>query len=154
MILKGVNATQKLGRFLGSKLEAYDVLALNGDLGTGKTTFVKALAEGMGLDSDVTSATFTIVNIYEGDPSLYHFDVYRLEDEDEFFEMGGEELLDDGSVCAVEWADRIEGSLPEEYLILNFERIDETTREIDAIGVGPRGEALEKEVMAYENSLI
>ena len=154
MILKGVNATQKLGRFLGSKLEAYDVLALNGDLGTGKTTFVKALAEGMGLDSDVTSATFTIVNIYEGDPSLYHFDVYRLEDEDEFFEMGGDELLDDGSVCAVEWADRIEGSLPEEYLILNFERIDETTREIDAIGVGPRGEALEKEVMAYENSLI
>ena len=154
MILKGVNATQKLGRFLGSKLEAYDVLALNGDLGTGKTTFVKALAEGMGLDSDVTSATFTIVNIYEGDPSLYHFDVYRLEDEDEFFEMGGEELLDDGSVCAIEWADRIEGSLPEEYLILNFERIDETTREIDAIGVGPRGEALEKEVMTYENSLI
>nr|WP_296154905.1 tRNA (adenosine(37)-N6)-threonylcarbamoyltransferase complex ATPase subunit type 1 TsaE [uncultured Peptoniphilus sp.] len=154
MILKGVNATQKLGRFLGSKLEAYDVLALNGDLGTGKTTFVKALAEGMGLDSDVTSATFTIVNIYEGDPSLYHFDVYRLEDEDEFFEMGGEELLDDGSVCAVEWADRIEGSLPEEYLILNFERIDETTRLIAAKGVGPRGEALEKEVITYEDSLI
>lgn len=154
MILKGVNATQKLGRFLGSKLEAYDVLALNGDLGTGKTTFVKALAEGMGLDSDVTSATFTIVNIYEGDPSLYHFDVYRLEDEDEFFEMGGEELLDDGSVCAVEWADRIEGSLPEEYLILNFERIDETTRRIAVKGVGPRGEALEKEVMTYEDSLI
>lgn len=154
MILKGVNATQKLGRFLGSKLEAYDVLALNGDLGTGKTTFVKALAEGMGLDSDVTSATFTIVNIYEGDPSLYHFDVYRLEDEDEFFEMGGEELLDDGSVCAIEWADRIEGSLPEEYLILNFERIDETTRRIAVKGVGPRGEALEKEVMTYENSLI
>lgn len=154
MILKGVNATQKLGRFLGSKLEAYDVLALNGDLGTGKTTFVKALAEGMGLDSDVTSATFTIVNIYEGDPSLYHFDVYRLEDEDEFFEMGGEELLDDGSVCAIEWADRIEGSLPEEYLILNFERIDETTRLIAVKGVGPRGEALEKEVMTYENSLI
>lgn len=154
MILKGVNATQKLGRFLGSKLEAYDVLALNGDLGTGKTTFVKALAEGMGLDSDVTSATFTIVNIYEGDPSLYHFDVYRLEDEDELFEMGGEELLDDGSVCAIEWADRIEGSLPEEYLILNFERIDETTRLIAVKGVGPRGEALEKEVMAYENSLI
>ena len=154
MILKGVNATQKLGRFLGSKLEAYDVLALNGDLGTGKTTFVKALAEGMGLDSDVTSATFTIVNIYEGDPSLYHFDVYRLEDEDEFFDMGGDELLDDGSVCAVEWADRIEGSLPEEYLILNFERIDETTRRIAAKGVGPRGEALEKEVMTYENSLI
>ena len=154
MILKGVNATQKLGRFLGSKLEAYDVLALNGDLGTGKTTFVKALAEGMGLDSDVTSATFTIVNIYEGDPSLYHFDVYRLEDEDEFFEMGGEELLDDGSVCAIEWADRIEESLPEEYLILNFERIDETIRLIAVKGVGPRGEALEKEVMAYENSLI
>ena len=154
MILKGVNATQKLGRFLGSKLEAYDVLALNGDLGTGKTTFVKALAEGMGLDSDVTSATFAIVNIYEGDPSLYHFDVYRLEDEDEFFEMGGEELLDDGSVCAVEWADRIEGSLPEEYLILNFERIDETTRLIAAKGVGPRGEALEKEVITYEDSLI
>lgn len=154
MILKGVNATQKLGRFLGSKLEAYDVLALNGDLGTGKTTFVKALAEGMGLDSDVTSATFTIVNIYEGDPSLYHFDVYRLKDEEEFFEMGGEELLDDGSVCAIEWADRIEGSLPEEYLILNFERIDETTRLIAVKGVGPRGEALEKEVMTYENSLI
>lgn len=154
MILKGVNATQKLGRFLGSKLEAYDVLALNGDLGTGKTTFVKALAEGMGLDSDVTSATFTIVNIYEGDPSLYHFDVYRLKDEEEFFEMGGEELLDDGSVCAIEWADRIEESLPEGYLILNFERIDETTRGIAVKGVGPRGEALEKEVMTYENSLI
>ncbi|MDD7363174.1 MAG: tRNA (adenosine(37)-N6)-threonylcarbamoyltransferase complex ATPase subunit type 1 TsaE [Peptoniphilus sp.] len=152
MRLNGVEDTRAFGRFLGEKMEPYDVLALIGDLGTGKTTFVKALAEGMGLSSDVTSATFTIVNIYQGELPLYHFDVYRLKDDMEFFEMGGEDLMDDGAVCAIEWADRIEASLPEDYLALYFKRIDETTRSVRIEGFGARGKELEREVMRYENS--
>lgn len=152
MKLKGIEATQAFGRYLGKHMKPYDVLALIGDLGTGKTTFVKALAEGMGLSAEVTSATFTIANIYEGDPPLYHFDVYRLKDEDEFFEMGGEDLMDEAAVSAIEWADRIEGSLPEEYLALFFTRVDETTRTIEARGFGIRGKELEREVENYANT--
>lgn len=152
MILKSTAETEAFGLYLGEKLKAYDVLALIGDLGTGKTTFVKALAKGMGLTGDVTSATFAILNIYEGDLPLYHFDVYRLKDEDEFFDMGGEDLLDSGAVCAVEWANIIEDSLPEDVLQLEFKRVDENTREVTATGFGPRGRELEEEVLAYENS--
>ncbi|MDY3118123.1 MAG: tRNA (adenosine(37)-N6)-threonylcarbamoyltransferase complex ATPase subunit type 1 TsaE [Peptoniphilus sp.] len=152
MRLKTTEQTEAFGFYLGKKVKAYDVLALVGDLGTGKTTFVKALAKGMGLDSDVTSATFAIVNIYEGELPLYHFDVYRLKDEEEFFAMGGEDLLDSGAVCAVEWANVIEDSLPEEYLRLAFHRVDEETRDVTVVGVGLRGKELEEEVAAYENS--
>lgn len=152
MILKTTDQTEAFGYHLGKKLKAYDVLALVGDLGTGKTTFVKALAKGMGLSSEVTSATFAILNIYEGELPLYHFDVYRLKDEDEFFDMGGEDMLDSGAVCAVEWADIIADSLPEDVLRLEFRRIDEDTRDVRAIGDGPRGKELEEEVLAYENS--
>ena len=152
MILKTTAQTEAFGLYLGKKLKAYDVLALVGDLGTGKTTFVKALAKGMGLSSEVTSATFAILNIYEGELPLYHFDVYRLKDEDEFFDMGGEDMLDSGAVCAVEWADIIADSLPEDVLRLEFRRVDEDTREVTAKGFGPRGKELEEEVLAYENS--
>lgn len=144
MILKSTAETEAFGLYLGEKLKAYDVLALIGDLGTGKTTFVKALAKGMGLTGDVTSATFAILNIYEGDLPLYHFDVYRLKDEDEFFDMGGEDLLDSGAVCAVEWANIIEDSLPEDVLQLEFKRVDENTREITAKGFGPGAGSLKR----------
>lgn len=152
MILKTTAQTEAFGLYLGKKLEAYDVLALVGDLGTGKTTFVKALAKGMGLSSEVTSATFAILNIYEGELPLYHFDVYRLKDEDEFFDMGGEDMLDSGAVCAVEWADIIAKSLPEDVLRLEFTRVDEDTRNVTVKGFGPRGKELEEEVLNYENS--
>lgn len=152
MILNGQDKTEALGRYLGERVKAYDILALIGDLGTGKTTFVKALAEGMGFHGDVTSATFAIVNIYKGDPPLYHFDAYRLRDEEDFFQVGGEDLLGDAAVSAIEWANLIEESLPENYLVLEFWRIDETTREITAKGVGPRGKELEQEVAKYEDT--
>ena len=78
--------------------------------------------------------------------------MYRLKDEDEFFDMGGEDMLDSGAVCAVEWADIIAESLPEDVLRLEFTRIDEDTRDVRATGFGPRGKELEEEVAAYENS--
>ena len=95
-------------------MEPNQVYALIGDLGTGKTTLAKAVARGLGVTETLTSPTFTIVQEYEtGRLPLYHFDVYRVNDEDELFEIGLEDYFHKGGVCLIEWADLIEDLLPE-----------------------------------------
>ena len=99
---------------IASQLEPNDVLALIGDLGTGKTTLTKYIAKGLGIKEMITSPTFTIVSEYKtGRLPLYHFDVYRLESTDEIFETGVEEYFDMGGVCIIEWADMIAEILPD-----------------------------------------
>ena len=99
--------TEDLGRCLGSALESGAVIAFTGDLGAGKTAFVRGLAAGLGIDGRVTSPTFTIVNEYEGGRlPLFHFDLYRLGGAEELFEIGWEDYLLRGGVCAVEWSER------------------------------------------------
>ena len=95
--------TTAFGRKLAEELEAGDILALIGDLGTGKTTLTKSVAAGLGVTEDITSPTFNIVNEYHsGRLPLYHFDVYRLESGADLFEIGGEEYFDAGGVCIIE----------------------------------------------------
>ena len=100
--------TGKFGLELADTLRAGDVLALIGDLGTGKTTLTKYIAKGLGIDEVITSPTFTIVREYRsGRLPLFHFDVYRIEDPEEMFEIGYEDYFFGSGVCVVEWADQI-----------------------------------------------
>ena len=114
IVLKNETDTRALGAKLAAQMEPNQVYALIGDLGTGKTTLAKAVARGLGVTETLTSPTFTIVQEYEtGRLPLYHFDVYRVNDEDELFEIGLEDYFHKGGVCLIEWADLIEDLLPE-----------------------------------------
>ena len=104
--------TEQLGLRLGEKLTPGAVVAFTGDLGAGKTAFTRGLARGLGWKGRVTSPTFTIVNEYEGRLPLFHFDLYRLGNEDELFDIGWEDYLNRGGVCAVEWSERFPAALP------------------------------------------
>ena len=104
--------TEALGRRLGETLERGAVVAFTGDLGAGKTAFTRGLAKGLDIPDRVTSPTFTIVNEYEGGRlPLFHFDMYRLSSADELFEIGWEDYLARGGVCAVEWSENVKEAL-------------------------------------------
>ena len=112
-LLRSEEDTKRLGHQLANGLQSGDVVALIGDLGTGKTALTKAVAAGLGIGDMITSPTFTIVCEYHsGRLPLYHFDVYRVSDPDELFEIGFEEYLFGKGVCLIEWADLIEDILP------------------------------------------
>lgn len=106
--------TEALGRRLAAHLQAGDVVAFFGDLGAGKTAFTRGLAAGLGCTGRVTSPTFTIVNEYDGPVPLFHFDMYRLSGEEELFDIGWEDYLSRGGICAVEWSEQVAGALPPE----------------------------------------
>ena len=115
--------TEKLGDKIGQKVQPGTVIALIGDLGTGKTTLTKSIARGLGVTETVTSPTFNIIREYRsGRLPLYHFDVYRIGDPDEMFELGYEEYFYGDGVCVVEWADIIEELLPEDAVVITIDR--------------------------------
>ena len=115
--------TEKLGEAIGRAAIPGMVIALIGDLGTGKTTLTKPIARGLGVTETVTSPTFNIIREYRsGRLPLYHFDVYRIADPDEMFELGYEEYFYGDGVCVVEWADIIEELLPEDAVIIHIDR--------------------------------
>ena len=129
--------TEKLGCCLGNIIKAGSVICLTGDLGVGKTEFVKGFAKGVGVGDYVTSPTFTIINEYSGRMPVYHFDVYRINSVDEMYETGYEEYFFGEGVSIIEWADLIAEIIPEENITvhiskdlsegLNFRSIDMKT---------------------------
>ncbi|MBR0138831.1 MAG: tRNA (adenosine(37)-N6)-threonylcarbamoyltransferase complex ATPase subunit type 1 TsaE [Firmicutes bacterium] len=120
-ILKNEEETAALGEKLAERLKPGDVVALRGDLGVGKTALTRAIAKGLGVSTRVASPTFTIVMEHEGGRlPLYHFDVYRVSDEDELFEAGFFEYLKKEGVCVIEWADLIEDLLPEDAIFIDL----------------------------------
>lgn len=122
--------TEKLGENLARKLPDGAVVAMFGDLGAGKTAFVRGMAKGLGLDCRVSSPTFTIVNEYIGARSLFHFDMYRLGSADELFDIGWEDYLARGAVCAVEWSENVEDAFFGDEWKLTIEKLSETRRRI------------------------
>ena len=112
--IENEEGTRAFGLELAGEAKAGDVIALIGDLGTGKTALTRYIAEGLGIKARISSPTFTIVKEYPmGRIPLYHFDVYRVNDPDDLFEMGFEEYLHGNGVCVIEWADLVEELLPE-----------------------------------------
>ncbi|MBC6680553.1 tRNA (adenosine(37)-N6)-threonylcarbamoyltransferase complex ATPase subunit type 1 TsaE [Zhenpiania hominis] len=122
LILKNEDETRAFGLELGASLGKGDIVALIGDLGTGKTALTKYIAEGLGIQEVITSPTFTIVQEYrQGRLPLYHFDVYRIGDPEEMYELGYEEYFYGDGVCVIEWADLIEELLPEYTKVIRIE---------------------------------
>ena len=122
--------TEQLGKNMAAGLLPGTVLCLYGDLGSGKTAFVRGLAEGMGLTCTVTSPTFTIVNEYLGERSLIHFDMYRLSSAEELFEIGWEDYLRRDAVLAVEWSENVEGAFDGSETTVRFEKLSDCERRI------------------------
>lgn len=121
-VLKDLSSTEEFGREFAEGLKAGSTIALIGPLGAGKTTLTKAIAKGLGVTETITSPTFTVVCEYEtGRLPLYHFDVYRVNDEDELFELGFEEYFHKGGICLVEWADLVMDLLPEDTIVLRLD---------------------------------
>jgi tRNA threonylcarbamoyladenosine biosynthesis protein TsaE len=126
--------TEAVGTALARVLKPGTVIAYRGDLGAGKTAFTRGLARGLGVKESVTSPTYTIVNEYlSGSMPLFHFDMYRLGSEDELFDIGWEDYLERGGVCAVEWSENVWGAM-EDALIVTISRLSEDTRRIEIEG--------------------
>ena len=121
-ISKNEKDTINFAKDFASKLNKGDIIVLSGELGSGKTKFVQGVLEYFGLADEISSPTFTIVNEYiRDDTNIYHFDVYRLADTDEFYAMGGDEYFQNG-ICLIEWGEIIESILPEHYTKITFKK--------------------------------
>lgn len=136
-ISRSERETEELGAKLAASLKGGAVVAMYGDLGAGKTAFVRGMARGMGLDCRVSSPTFTIVNEYLGKRDLIHFDMYRLSGADELFDIGWEDYLARGAVCAVEWSENVRDAFWGDEIVVRIEKTGENERRI-TIGEGEK----------------
>lgn len=128
-VSKSEDETKDLAKKIAKKLQKGDIIILSGDLGSGKTKFTEGFLSFWNLQDEISSPTFTIVNEHhKGDINIYHFDVYRLEDIDEFYAIGGQEYFEKG-ISVIEWGEIIENILPEEYIKIEFSK-DETDENV------------------------
>ncbi|MCK5514523.1 MAG: tRNA (adenosine(37)-N6)-threonylcarbamoyltransferase complex ATPase subunit type 1 TsaE [Deltaproteobacteria bacterium] len=142
LVLSSESPEQTLywGKLLGMLLDGGDVVALIGELGAGKTILTQGIANGLGVGNDyyVTSPTFTIINEYKGRMPVYHLDFYRIESPLEIDNLGLEEYLPGEGVAIIEWAEKIEGFLPKEYLMIILGYADYNVRKVNMRGIGER----------------
>lgn len=138
-ISKSESDTLNFAKQLASKLDKKDIVVLTGELGSGKTKFTEGFLGFFGLEEEISSPTFTIVNEYNSKSGLniYHFDVYRLSDTEEFYAIGGEEYFENG-ICIIEWGELILDALPKDYIHITFEKNPDNENErllkIETIG--------------------
>ncbi|MEF9932955.1 MAG: tRNA (adenosine(37)-N6)-threonylcarbamoyltransferase complex ATPase subunit type 1 TsaE [Cetobacterium sp.] len=142
------NQLDILAEKMASYVEKNSVIALIGDLGTGKTTFVKKFAKAFGIDENLKSPTFNYVLEYlTGKYPLYHFDVYRLSSGDEIYEIGYEDYINNDGVCLIEWANIIETELPKEFIKIEFQYDGDETRKVSLSYIGNAEK--EREMLEY-----
>ena len=131
IICKSVAETESFAEQLAKDFTGGEVLLLHGELGAGKTHFVKGLAKGLGIDEVITSPTFALHNSYQGRLTLNHFDFYRIEDSEEVAILGLDEFFyDKHAVAAIEWSENIKDLLPKQCVSVNIDKIDDNTRKI------------------------
>ena len=150
-VTRSAAATRALGRRLGTLLQPGDVVALEGDLGAGKTELVRGACAGAKVPpAEVSSPSFAIVATYRGRITVHHADLYRIGDEDELYATGFDDLMGGEGALLVEWADRIPGALPAERLTIKLahHRTQPSARTIEIVGVGARSAALGKALLA------
>ncbi len=142
--------TFELGYKMGQKASSGDIVCLEGDLGAGKTVFAQGFAKGLGIRENINSPTFTIVQIYEGGRlPLYHFDVYRITDIEEIYEIGFEEYFFGNGVCLIEWASIVHQVIPQSAVIIKIHKslsADFDYRKIEITGFMNMGEENENDI--------
>ena len=126
--LRSSEETVEFGKKIAKAVRPNSVIALTGDLGAGKTTFVQGLALGLNISDPIQSPTFILLNSYEGTLPLFHFDLYRFKDGADFFKLGFEEYFHKGGVCAIEWPQKIAGSLPADTIYIDFQHVEGNQR--------------------------
>lgn len=130
--------TERIGQALARVLQPGDVVALDGDLGAGKTRLVRAIVLALdGADLPVNSPTFVIVQRYDVQIPVYHVDAYRLRDPEEFLALGGDEILESDGICLIEWAERIVDALPKDRLSIHISHVSQTSRRLRCVALGP-----------------
>ncbi len=130
VVSKSPDDTAAIGEKIGKIISTGTVICLYGDLGAGKTFFVKNLAKGLGINEEVTSPTFNIMNVYDGKLPLYHFDLYRLEQEQELDDIGFFDYVEEpDGIVVIEWADKFGECLPDDYISLTIEHMEESPQE-------------------------
>ena len=130
-VTNSASETRALGEQLASGLRPGDTVILEGELGAGKSELARGIARGLGVTETVTSPSFTILNVYEsGRCPLYHFDWYRLESEEELYDLGMDEYLGGDGIAVVEWAERCPDAVPEDCIRIRLEATGEETRRI------------------------
>jgi len=149
--LNNSDETLKLGEIIGKSLNPGSIIALVGDLGAGKTVLVKGIAKGLGVEEEPNSPTFVIMNSYEGRIPLYHFDLYRLSDEEELLGIGYDEYFFGDGVAAVEWADRVQDIFPEHTIKIEI-KIPESKSEDSETIRDIRIEGTSKWVLLFKNT--
>lgn len=134
-IVNSLKETEEFSKEFAKEIENGDVILLNGEIGAGKTTFTKFLLKNLGVTSIVSSPTFTLLNEYEGKFPVYHFDMYRITSPDELYELGFEDYLNSKSspfvktgLTIVEWGENVKEILPKQAIVVNIEKLDETSR--------------------------
>lgn len=148
-ISKNENDTINFAYNLAKQLKKGNIIVLSGDLGSGKTKFTQGILKYFGLENEISSPTFTIVNEYHKDNnSIYHFDVYRLSDSDEFYAIGGEEYFNNG-ICIIEWGEIIEDILPNDYIKISFSK-DENNENYRILNINAFGKN-SKEIISSLN---
>ena len=152
---KSTSQTIRLGKSIGNRLRSGDVVALTGELGAGKTQFIKGLATGAGVGKPtyVSSPSFTLINEYPGRIPFCHVDLFRLESEKEAEGLGLEDYLHGGGITAIEWADKIPSLLPKEMLSIHIVYTGKNTRSVEVIGKGKHYEDLINEVMSSKSGV-
>lgn len=140
--------THRIGERLGALCQAGDVVLLEGALGAGKTALTQGIGRGLGVAVVINSPTFTLVKEYAGRLPLYHFDLYRLDDEDEVLDLGVDEYLEGDGVCVVEWADRAPGVWPPSHLRIRLVVTGSHERRLELEGCGERGAALGRALLS------
>jgi ATPase, YjeE family len=136
--------TINLGKALGTRLDAGAIICLTGDLGAGKTHFTKGIASGLGIEENITSPTFTIVNEYDGGRlKLFHFDVYRVNDPDEIAAIGFDEYIFSSGVSIIEWSNYIEELIPDDYISVHITKLLEKGENFRKIVINPYGSRYE-----------
>ena len=132
---KSPKDTESFAEGLSKHLTGGEVIAFSGDLGMGKTCFVRGLARGLGFSGDVTSPTFAIINEYSGGRlPIYHFDMYRISGWDDLYSTGYFEYCEAGGVCAIEWSENIEAALPDDVIRIEIRKNGDTDRTITVTG--------------------
>jgi len=152
LTVNNLKDTEQIGQIISHCLEKGTVLCLDGDLGVGKTSLTQFIAREFGIDEYITSPTFAIIKEYQGRLPFYHMDVYRIDSEDDMYDLGYDEYIYSEGVTIIEWSHKIEGILPEDRINIEIQRLNDQSRLMIIDGKGSTYEKLTQELKKYENT--